>query len=58
MQLRANPRIDSSRLYMPSATPPPGNSKILCSMGLPPSFGVKVIVSVPAPGITMSVARY
>ena len=58
MQLRAKPMIDSSRLYMPSATPPPGKSNTLYSTGLPPSFGVYVIVSVPAPGTTKSVALY
>jgi len=41
---------------MPSAMPPPGKSNSLYSVGLPPSLGVNVIVSVPAPGTTKSVA--
>ena len=58
MQARAKSRIDSSRLYMPSATPPPGKRKIWRSIVSPPLSGSKVIFSVPEPGMTMSVARY
>src|SRR5258708_6272590 len=58
MDARAKPRIDSSRLYIARATPEPGKSKTLSSIGSPPSFGVKVRVSVPSPGTNRSVARY
>jgi len=50
--------MESSRLYIASATPEPGKSKTLISVGSLPSCGVKVSVSVPAPGIFRSVARY
>src|SRR3954447_2190391 len=50
--------MDPSRLYIDSATPPSGKSKTSCSIGSPPSDGVKVSVSLPSPGITKSVARY
>ena len=43
---------------MPMAVPPPGKSITSYSVGSPPSAGVKVIVSLPAPGTTKSVARY
>ena len=43
---------------MPSATPASGKRKISNSCGAEPSSGVKVMVSVPAPGTLMSVARY
>ena len=39
-------------------TPDDGKSKILNSIGFEPSFGVKVIVSVPGPGTLKSVALY
>ena len=40
-----------------SATPPPGKSNTVCSIGAP-SLGSKRMVSRPGPGITKSVARY
>src|SRR4051812_31763017 len=43
---------------MPSATPPPGKSKTSTSLASPPSDGVNVMVSLPAPGTTKSSARY
>ena len=42
---------------MASATPPPGKSNTSCSIFLP-SAPSKVIVSLPFPGTTKSVARY
>src|SRR5690242_3638656 len=57
-QLLAKPLILSSVLYMVSATPSPlklYTSKVWAS---PPPSGVKVIVSLPFPLITVSVARY
>lgn len=50
--------LTSSVLYMAMEHPPPflnSNTVVLCS--LPPS-GVKIISSLPFPGITMSVALY
>ena len=58
MQALAKPRIESSRLYMPMATPPPSKSKTSRSTGGLPSAGVNVIVRRPGPGTTKSVARY
>ena len=58
MLARAKPRIDSSTLYIASATPPPLNSNTSRSIGSPPSAGVNFTMSVPAPGTTKSVARY
>ena len=58
MQARAKSRIDSSRLYMASATPPPGKSNTSRSMVSPPFAGSKRTVSLPLPGTTKSVARY
>ncbi len=57
-QARAKPMIDSSRLYMAIATPPPGKSNTSKDIALPPSSGWKVRVSLPLPGTTKSVARY
>ncbi len=58
MQARAKPRIDSSRLYIDMATPPSGKSNTSRVTGALPSAGVKVMVSLPAPCTTKSVARY
>ena len=58
MQARANPRIDSSRLYIPIAMPGSAKSITSYSTGSPPSAGVKVMVSLPGPGTLKSVARY
>ena len=49
---------DESRLYMPSATPPPGKSYTSRSIGSPPLDGVKVNFRWPGPGTTKSSARY
>ena len=43
---------------MAIATPPPGKSNTSISIGSEPSRGVKVSVSYPSPGTTMSSARY
>ncbi len=43
---------------MPIATPPPGKSATSNSIGALPSAGVYVIVTVPGPGTTKSVALY
>src|SRR5690348_15107209 len=58
-QLLANPLMLSSVLYMESATPP-SPLKLYTSKvcGSPPFSGVKVMVSLPFPLITVSVARY
>jgi len=58
MQARAKPAIDSSVLYMASATPSPLKSYTSCEMGSEPSSGVNVMVSFPFPLVTKSVARY
>ena len=58
MLARAKPRIDSSRLYIESATPGLLNSNTSRTTGSPPSAGANVIVSLPAPGTLKSVARY
>jgi hypothetical protein len=55
---RAKSRIESSRLYIAIATPPPGDWNTSRSIGSPPSLGWKVSVSVPSPGNVKSVARY
>src|SRR6202000_2268664 len=57
-QLLAKPLMDSSVLYMLSATPSPLKLKTSKVWGALPSSGVKVIVSLPLPLITVSVARY
>jgi hypothetical protein len=54
---RANSRIDSSRLYIPMATPAPRGLEHLALDGLPVS-PTNRIVSVPLPGKWKSVARY
>ena len=43
---------------MPMAMPGSGKSKISRVCGSLPSAGVKVMVSLPAPGTRKSVARY
>src|SRR5665213_88296 len=57
-QARANPLMDSSVLYIASATPSPLKLYTSNDCSLPPSSGVKVIVSLPLPFVTKSVARY
>src|SRR6202000_1497805 len=57
-QLLAKPLMDSSVLYMLSATPSPLKLNTSKVWGALPSSGVKVIVSLPLPFITVSVALY
>ncbi|MNE76277.1 hypothetical protein D3C80_1725060 [compost metagenome] len=54
---RANSVIESSRLYMPMATPDDGKSNTSCSMTWP-SSPWNLIVSLPGPGTKKSVALY
>src|ERR1700743_2411535 len=49
--------MDSSRLYIAMATPPPGALNTSCSMTLP-SSPTNLMVSTPLPGKRKSVARY
>src|SRR5579872_7167838 len=56
-QLRANPLIDSSVLYMLNATPSPLKWKTSNVWAAPPSSGGNVMVSFPLTFITVSVAR-
>ena len=58
MVARAKFRMDSSKLYMPITTPEPVKSATFISIGLLPSFGTYVMVTVPSPGTRKSVALY
>jgi isocitrate dehydrogenase len=55
---RAKSRIESSRLYIPMATPAVGKSNTLNSIGAEPSSGTNERVSFPGPGTLKSVALY
>ena len=57
-QLRAKPAMLSSVLYMLRATPSPLKLYTSQDCVSPPSSGVNVMVSLPLPLITASVARY
>src|ERR1700758_4580724 len=58
-EARAKSRMESLKLYIPITTPPSsGIDTTSCTIGSPPSAGVKVIATVPGRSTLKLVARY